>query len=125
MACSIPKHCSSPSPPADILAALLRDGGSAEVEVEGPLLGIFPEEKFNQFTVQLLAGDRLLVYSDGIEVAFQDDLVANASIWKRELTPVCALPAEGMLIDFAGQIDQEVGSLSPKDDLTLVVLEVK
>ena len=30
-----------------------------------------------------------------------------------------------MLIDFAEQVDREVGSLSPKDDLTLIVVDVK
>ena len=32
-------------------------------------------------------------------------------------------PAE--LLDFANQVDREVGSLSPKDDLTLIVVDVK
>jgi serine phosphatase RsbU (regulator of sigma subunit) len=104
---------------------LLREGKLVDVEVEGPLLGIFADEKFSQSTVQLQSGDRLLVYTDGIEVAFQQDLVTHTNEWKRQVADLASLPAEGMLINFANKVDGEVGSLSPKDDLTVIVVEVK
>lgn len=104
---------------------LVRDGRLVDVEVEGPLLGIFADEKFSQSSVQLQSGDRLLVYSDGIEVAFQQDLVTHSNEWKRQVSELATLPAEGMLIDFANKVDGEVGSLSPKDDLTVIVVDVK
>ena len=43
----------------------------------------------------------------------------------QELPQRRSLPAEGMVIDFSNRLDQEAGSLSPKDDLTMVMLELK
>lgn len=104
---------------------LLRDGKLTETAVEGPLVGIFENEAYGETTLQLQPGDRLLVYSDGIEVAFQSDMDSHTDLWKRELQNLASLPAEGMLIGFSQALDKEVGSLSPKDDLTLLVMEVK
>jgi sigma-B regulation protein RsbU (phosphoserine phosphatase) len=105
---------------------LLRADGRVEtLESEGGLLGVFPGETFNQHTVQLSPGDRLLLFTDGIEVCFSDDLESNKQRWRDELNARRALPAEQLLTEFAELIDQECGSLSPKDDLTVIVVEVK
>ena len=47
-----------------------------QLEVRGPLLGIFEQAEFLQQTVQLQQGDKLLLYSDGLEpfVGSFDDL---------------------------------------------------
>jgi serine phosphatase RsbU (regulator of sigma subunit) len=105
---------------------ILRAGGSIEtVECEGPLLGIFPDEPFETATAKLAPGDRLLLYTDGVEVAFCEDDTVDAERWKQELFSRRSLPTEDLLNVFANQIDNEAGSLAPKDDLTMIVLEVK
>ena len=72
----------------------------------------------------------MLIYTDGIEVAFCDDTEGDpASVdgqrWRSELLARKGLPAESLLRDFADRLDTERGSLTPKDDLTVIVLEVK
>jgi serine phosphatase RsbU (regulator of sigma subunit) len=104
---------------------LMRDGQLSTVEGQGTLLGIFPDEQFIPSTIRLRSGDRFIMYSDGVEVAFQSDLDSNGAQWRRELGSRAGLTAEEMLSDFAGALDRELGSLSPKDDLTMIVLEVK
>ena len=49
---------------------LRADGGTDTIEPEGGLLGVFPDEVFEEQTVKLEPGDRVLLYSDGFEVAF-------------------------------------------------------
>jgi sigma-B regulation protein RsbU (phosphoserine phosphatase) len=105
---------------------LLRaDGAVQPLESDGGLLGVFPGESFDERTVQLAPGDRLLLFTDGIEVCFSDDVEANKQRWRDELQARRTLPADKLLTEFADLIDRECGSLSPKDDLTIVVLEVR
>ncbi len=46
---------------------LIRDGKVEQLENTGGLLGVFEDAKFEQSTVQLQAGDKLFLYSDGCE----------------------------------------------------------
>jgi serine phosphatase RsbU (regulator of sigma subunit) len=104
---------------------LMRGEAMTELSVEGPLLGVFEGETYHSSTVQLQTGDRLLVYSDGVEVAFNEDLASQRGQWREELYRRRLLPAEGLVIDFSEHLDREVGSLQAKDDLTLMVVEIK
>jgi sigma-B regulation protein RsbU (phosphoserine phosphatase) len=104
---------------------LLSDKGELRpLPGDGSLLGIFEEEEFENMTVQLRALDRLVLYTDGIEVAFADDPFNNHDRWKDELFSRRELSAEEMLIDFSDHLDRENGSIAPKDDLTMMVIEI-
>ena len=103
---------------------LLRaDGKIEQKESEGGLLGVFPGESNDERIVQLNVGDRMLLFTDGIEVAFSADVETNKERWREELEGR-QMPAEQLLSEFAQIIDRECGSLSPRDDLTMVVLEI-
>ncbi len=101
------------------------DGNIEPLLSEGGLLGIFPGEAFDQATVQLAPGDRLLLFTDGIEVCFCDDIEENKQRWRDELHARRHLPAKQLLAEFAALIDGDSGSITPKDDLTIVVMEVR
>src|SRR5215213_3366570 len=51
---------------------VIRAGGETiePLQPDGGLLGVFPDEQYQSLTTRLAPGDRLLVYTDGIEVAF-------------------------------------------------------
>ena len=106
---------------------LLRADGTVEtIEADGSLLGIFPGESFDQAQVTLASGDRLFVFTDGMEVAFNGkDEKIDTERWRDELTARKHMPVEKLLEDFAAAIDSQTGSLAPKDDLTIIALEVK
>jgi phosphoserine phosphatase RsbU/P len=105
---------------------LLRADGTTEFpEADGGLLGIFPGDQFASTNVKLNSGDRLFVFSDGVEVAFSADLSADAEQWRKELEQRRHLSSEQILADLSDQIDNAAGSLSPKDDLTIIVVELK
>jgi sigma-B regulation protein RsbU (phosphoserine phosphatase) len=106
--------------------ALLRaDGGLEFPDASGALLGIFPDEPFTVTTIQLAPGDRLFVYSDGIEVAFCGENIADNERWREELHRRRSLPTQDVLLGLSEQIDSQSGSLQPKDDLTIIAVEVK
>ncbi len=105
---------------------VLRHGGTVEeVASDGPLLGIFSDGEFTHGVAQLSPGDRLFLYSDGIEVAFTTPEAMDTNQWRVELAARQSLRVEEMLTDFSNHLDNEVGSLAPKDDLTIIVLEVR
>jgi hypothetical protein len=45
--------------------------------------------------------------------------------WRDELFARRHLSTEELLTDFAEHIDRESGSLMPKDDLTMIVMEIR
>ncbi|HVT88053.1 MAG TPA: PP2C family protein-serine/threonine phosphatase [Tepidisphaeraceae bacterium] len=102
------------------------DGSTRTLAADGGLLGIFPEETFSTSTVQLKPGDRLFIFSDGIEVAFSEDLQSpDAQSWKNEIQKRRKLSGQEIVASLAAHLDSESGSLAPKDDLTLIVAEVQ
>ena len=101
------------------------------IEPEGGLLGVFEDEQYEQETVQLLPGDRLLLYSDGFECAFPDDeigkngkrKVANENYAKEFLDLGNGDAAEAFK-RMEENLDGQAGSLNQKDDLTIVCLAI-
>lgn len=100
------------------------DGTVETVEADGGLLGVFPEETYADTTVRLRPGDRLFLYTDGIEVAFGEGH-ADPHRWREELRGRRHLSSVQLLSEFSDQLDLENGSLAPKDDLTMILIEVQ
>lgn len=115
---------------------LLRsDGSRQQIDPEGGLLGVFPEEVFDEATIELHEDDRLLIFSDGFETAFPEpNALHNGDAGKKG-----KLVSERYLEEFGRftrgdvaaaflalerKIDDEAGSLDQKDDLTLLCLSV-
>jgi len=104
---------------------LVRNGELIDLTHDGALLGIFADETFSTQTLQLQRGDRVLVYTDGIEVAFNGGDTADTEKWRRELLTRLDQPIASVLDGFANALDESNGSLLPKDDLTIIAIEVK
>ena len=48
------------------------DGGRSQLDRGGPILGFFPEAKFDFGEIQLEVGDRLILFTDGVSEAAND-----------------------------------------------------
>ncbi|HLL89588.1 MAG TPA: PP2C family protein-serine/threonine phosphatase [Tepidisphaeraceae bacterium] len=99
------------------------DGALLELDADGGLLGIFSGEQFESRSVQLASGDRLFVYTDGVELAF-GDAAADSEHWRQELRGRRLLDTAKLISDLTENLDGVSGSLTPRDDLTMVVAEV-
>jgi sigma-B regulation protein RsbU (phosphoserine phosphatase) len=106
------------------------DGSWRILDAEGPLLGVFPDEQFAASTVQLHAGDRLLIYSDGLEWGFSSTrpgatsalpVSARLASEFRDLTRGSMSSAIQRL---AERLDKVTGSLNQRDDMTVLCVEV-
>jgi len=95
------------------------------VTSDGSLLGIFPGEQFSQTTFQLLPGERFFIYSDGVEVAFNETDALETARWRKEIQQRWNLPTQQILREIAEHIDRFwLDPVQKKDDLTLIVLDV-
>jgi serine phosphatase RsbU (regulator of sigma subunit) len=104
---------------------LLSAGGQLQpLEGDGPLLGIFPDEVFTPSAVQLSPGDRVFVYSDGVELAFSEHDSPDSEHWQHELNIRKSLPTEQILHEFAQHLD-DLPESANRDDLTMIVIEVQ
>jgi sigma-B regulation protein RsbU (phosphoserine phosphatase) len=103
-----------PGDPHDKVRDLPLDGGG--------LLGVFPDEVYPTTNFRLAPGDRMILHSDGIEVVLEEPNF-DANLWRNELARRRNSDTPQMLADFANCLDRRSGSLQPKDDLTLIVIE--
>jgi sigma-B regulation protein RsbU (phosphoserine phosphatase) len=103
---------------------VLREDGSLErVESDGGLLGVFPDEVFSDAVVTLEAGDRLVLFTDGVEMGFGGGTAPDDTAWRAELRQHGSLDGSALILDLSRTLDAAAGSLDPKDDLTVIVVE--
>ncbi len=101
-------------------------GVASEMKAAGGLLGLFEGEEFPVFETQLSPGDKVLFYTDGVEIAFQGDTETslNTKSYQRAFESLANLPVATMMQHIENRLDGESGSLNPQDDVTIVGLEV-
>ena len=102
-----------------------KHGQSRELDVSGTLLGVFHDQVFETQTYQLHPGDKLLLFSDGVELAFVDEGPDKPLRFRREFGKVAEYDVQTMCDKLVEIIIREEGSLHPKDDVTIIGLEIK
>lgn len=101
-----------------------KNGQMSELDVGGSLLGVFPEQKFETALVQLHQGEKLLIYSDGVEVAFVNEGPDEPLRFRKEFGNLADCDIQTMCDELVQIIDREEGSLHPQDDVTIVGLQL-
>jgi len=105
-------------------AILLRPGEPARaLDAGGSLLGVFPDEQYEEIEIALQPNDRVLFYSDGFEQAFAQDGAARHIEEFGEMSGV--LDPEDLVERIAARVDRHSGSLHQQDDLTLLCVAVE
>jgi len=104
---------------------LIRAGGQPQrLEIEGSLLGIFGQAEYVQESIQLQQGDKLLLYSDGLEPfisSFDDKGDFNFS---KEFYEIRDFPIVEMMDKFNTFAQNNKIAPSEVDDITMVGLEI-
>ena len=101
-----------------------RNGTVTAVDCDGGLLGIMPDEVFTEAAVTLAPGERLLLFTDGVEVAFADASAASLDRWRSLLAATVAGPDDDLLSACAAAVDAFNADAPPRDDLTLLLLQM-
>jgi sigma-B regulation protein RsbU (phosphoserine phosphatase) len=95
-----------------------------QLEVRGSLLGVFEQAEYTQGIVQLERGDKLLLYSDGVEpLVGSFDGVAGFH-FAEEFCRIKDLPVVEMMDQFNTLVQTQKLAPSELDDITMVGLEI-
>lgn len=103
-------------------------GVPRELQVSGPLLGLADiEDSFEQQTIPLSRGDKLVIYSDGVENEFiaTRDSGAATPTFTPQFASWCTGGAHELAISICEHLDGKEGSINPDDDVTIVIMEVQ
>ncbi len=101
-----------------------RDGQIRPVEPDpGCVIGVFSGQQYSQMELDLEAGQKLVLFSDGMEEAFGRD-AAHRNRWQRILQRNAGRDIHTIFRKLQKCIDRTSGSLHPEDDITAIGLEV-
>ncbi len=100
--------------------------GITELRSTGGLLGVFDQESFPAVRTRLRPGDRVLLYTDGIELVFPTAQEAAKDVHPLAafLEPLRGLAVEPLLRELGIRVAEGEGSLKPRDDITMLGLEI-
>jgi serine phosphatase RsbU (regulator of sigma subunit) len=102
------------------------DGGVTELHTQGGLLGVFRGEDFPTRQVQLRPGEKVILYTDGLELAYAPERYHSDPVayYRAIFDGAAAAPAAELIRKLNADINEEAGSLHPRDDVTVVAMEV-
>ncbi len=102
------------------------DGTIEEFRVKGPLLGVIDGAEYVTQEFSMDIGDKLLVYTDGVEAAFDTEKYSLDSPprFRKEFDGLTSLSVDDLVRKLLYLIDDEAGSLHPRDDVTVVGIEL-
>ena len=104
---------------------LTRDGDLVPLAADGALLGIFPGDEFGQTSVELYPGDRVFIYSDGVELAFSEGEELDSAPWRELLHARRDLPTAQIIAELREMLASVDATERKKDDLTVIAVEVE
>ncbi|MFO0375495.1 MAG: PP2C family protein-serine/threonine phosphatase [bacterium] len=103
--------------------------GFVEMEVSGPVLGVFSDATFDSASIRLEPGDTLTAYTDGLDEMFGTPDAKhpkpNPEAAKAELARLFACPhtcLQGHVDRLRNDLQQRPASLHRADDLTLLAI---
>lgn len=104
-----------------------KDGRTTQLKSPGALMGIFSSVECPTYEVQLEPGDKVVLYTDGIEGFFDHIPLNPESGYSGHLAILDSLgrlSASDLIAKLNDRLDHERGSLLPDDDITVVAMEV-
>ncbi|MCD4699283.1 MAG: serine/threonine-protein phosphatase, partial [Phycisphaerae bacterium] len=100
------------------------NGAVQQLDAVGSLLGIFPEETFNQKEIHLHPGNRLVIFSDGAEDILSDHPSSGNSTLVSTLQSLRNLRPDEMSLHLARRIDEYRRTGQKDDDVTVLVMDI-
>lgn len=109
-------------PPLQISA----NGAIRELHGDGAILGLSRSVTYERCSVALRPGDRILVYSDGLEGVLLSERrpMPELPVFAHGMEQLFREPTPIMLARIAEALDNAPGSLNRADDVSMVVLDV-
>jgi sigma-B regulation protein RsbU (phosphoserine phosphatase) len=106
---------------------LFRAGGERVVlDKGGPMVGIIDDVPFEQGSVALLPGDRIVLYTDGLSEAMdrQKEMYGDERLVDLAGSLPAELSARESIDSIVGALTQFLDGEEPQDDMTLMIVRV-
>jgi hypothetical protein len=103
---------------------LRADGTVVTLAARGSLLGVFPNEEYEPGAIQLLSGDRVILYTDGLEALLAAPGDRRGPDVPQILSQWAQLPRGEMLFHINELVDSTSNS-AQQDDVTVLVMDVQ
>jgi serine phosphatase RsbU (regulator of sigma subunit) len=104
---------------------LIRADETERLDGGGPVLGLLPSAQYRSGETRVAAGDLLVIFSDGIEEATnQDDEEFGEERISRIVRQNADLPPRLICDAIVGGIGKFLGDLKPHDDQTLLIVRL-
>ncbi len=114
-------YCNAGHPPV----LLLRDGKIIELGSDNMVLGVNPDEKYEQSFVDLKSNDALLLYTDGLPDAMNFEQQTFGRQRVIDAFSRGGATAEVIAQNVLWEMRRFVGLAKPTDDITLMVAKLK
>ncbi len=102
-----------------------KTGASQILEGDGPIMGILRDAHYSDVTVELVSGDVLALFTDGV---IEQENISGEEFSMERLTQVIAEhatePASALVASVSNAVSTFAGTAQQADDITLVVLKV-
>ncbi len=95
-----------------------------QLEIRGSLLGVFKQAEYVQQTIQLQAGDKLVLYSDGAEPFIGNFNDSTGFHFSEQFCEIKDLPIVELMDKLNELAQYQKVDLSEVDDITIVGLEI-
>jgi len=106
---------------------LIDEGGSIrELPGGGCLLGIFPDQTYDDQALQLHPGQRILLYSDGLEAALISERypAPQQPAFQPGIIETLTKRPDRLMDDLVRRLDAAPGSLAHADDVSALLIEI-
>jgi len=86
---------------------------------------VFEDGEFEQETIQLAAGDKVMLYSDGADPVIGGCNEQSEFVFTDEFCEVANLDGDGMMKGFTELLDNKEVMAAEYDDVTALLLEIR
>jgi serine phosphatase RsbU (regulator of sigma subunit) len=100
------------------------DGRIEQLQLRGPLLGIFEHAEYLQDSIKLQRGDKLFLYSDGVEPLVGKFDSHAGFIFTEEFKSIKHMPVKEVVEALNTMIANKTFTTAETDDITVVGLEI-
>jgi hypothetical protein len=100
------------------------DGSIERPDAPGSLLGVFSEEQYVSQRLVLSPGERLLLFTDGVEGSPTAHPAEGHDFFTLAKS-LARAPREELLLEIASWIDTGFGESGPQDDITILVVDME
>ena len=95
-----------------------------QLQSQGGLLGVFEDAFFEQDMVQLQQGDKLIIYSDGVESVVGETDDNGEFVFENSFSDILDLPADELIAAFNDLAQNSKFAGAEVDDMTAIALEI-